>query len=64
MKLCEVVLGSRAGDYYLVREGVTEGQIVVTNGNFKIDSALQIQADEYDRINHWKNLLHPNKKNT
>ena len=40
----EVVLGPRAADYYLVREGLAEGEIVVTNGNFKIDSALQIQA--------------------
>jgi Cu(I)/Ag(I) efflux system membrane fusion protein len=40
----QVVLGPRAADYYLVREGLTEGEIVVTNGNFKIDSALQIQA--------------------
>ena len=40
----EVVLGPRAGDYYLVREGLEEGDIVVTSGNFKIDSALQIQA--------------------
>jgi Cu(I)/Ag(I) efflux system membrane fusion protein len=40
----EVVLGPRAADYYLVKEGLTEGETVVTNGNFKIDSALQIQA--------------------
>jgi Cu(I)/Ag(I) efflux system membrane fusion protein len=40
----EIVLGPRAADYYLVRQGLTEGEIVVTNGNFKIDSALQIQA--------------------
>jgi len=40
----EVVLGPRAADYYLVREGLAEGEVVVTNGNFKIDSALQIQA--------------------
>jgi Cu(I)/Ag(I) efflux system membrane fusion protein len=40
----QVVLGPRAADYYLVKEGLTEGEIVVTNGNFKIDSALQIQA--------------------
>ena len=40
----EIVLGSRAGDYYLVKEGLAEGELVVTNGNFKIDSALQIQA--------------------
>ncbi len=40
----EVVLGPRAGDYYLVESGLREGEIVVTNGSFKIDSALQIQA--------------------
>ncbi len=40
----EVVLGPRAGDYYLVKSGLTEGDRVVTRGNFKIDSALQIQA--------------------
>lgn len=40
----EVVLGPRAGHYYLVASGLTEGELVVTNGNFKIDSALQIQA--------------------
>lgn len=40
----EIVLGSRAGDYYIVKAGLTEGQVVVTKGNFKIDSALQIQA--------------------
>jgi len=40
----EIVLGPRAGDYYLVRSGLNEGEIVVTNGNFKIDSAVQIQA--------------------
>ncbi len=40
----EIVLGPRAGDYYLVRSGLTEGERVVTRGNFKIDSALQIQA--------------------
>ena len=40
----EVVLGPRAGDYYLVRSGLSEGELVVVNGNFKIDSALQILA--------------------
>jgi Cu(I)/Ag(I) efflux system membrane fusion protein len=40
----EVTLGPKAGDFYLVKEGLTEGEMVVTNGNFKIDSALQIQA--------------------
>ena len=40
----EVTLGSRAGDYYIVKSGLTEGERVVTHGSFKIDSALQIQA--------------------
>jgi len=40
----EVVLGPKAGAYYLVREGLNEGEQVVSKGNFKIDSALQIQA--------------------
>jgi len=40
----EIILGPRAGDYYLVKEGLAEGEVVVTKGNFKIDSALQIQA--------------------
>jgi Cu(I)/Ag(I) efflux system membrane fusion protein len=40
----EIVLGPRAGDYYIVKEGLSQGEIVVTRGNFKIDSALQIQA--------------------
>jgi Cu(I)/Ag(I) efflux system membrane fusion protein len=40
----EVMLGPRAGDYYIVKSGLQEGEIVVTNGNFKIDSAMQIQA--------------------
>ena len=40
----EIVLGPRAGDYYLVKTGLEEGELVVTNGNFKLDSALQISA--------------------
>jgi Cu(I)/Ag(I) efflux system membrane fusion protein len=40
----EVVLGPRAGNFYVVRDGVGEGELVVTNGAFKIDSELQIQA--------------------
>ncbi|MFP4107340.1 MAG: efflux RND transporter periplasmic adaptor subunit, partial [Phycisphaerae bacterium] len=40
----EVVLGPRAGKHYIVRDGLAEGELVVTQGNFKIDSAMQIQA--------------------
>lgn len=40
----EIVLGPRAGDHFLVASGLEAGERVVTNGAFKIDSALQIQA--------------------
>jgi Cu(I)/Ag(I) efflux system membrane fusion protein len=40
----EISLGPRAGDYYIVKDGLMEGERVVTNGNFKIDSEMQIQA--------------------
>lgn len=37
-------VGPRAGDYYIVEEGLSEGDRVVTRGALMIDSALQIQA--------------------
>ena len=40
----EIVLGPRAGQHYLVRHGLQEGEFVVTQGNFKIDAEIQIQA--------------------
>ncbi|EGB15143.1 efflux transporter, RND family, MFP subunit [Pseudodesulfovibrio mercurii] len=40
----EIVLGPRAGNHYIVRSGLKEGERVVTKGNFKIDSAIQIVA--------------------
>ncbi len=40
----EIALGPRAGDYYLVRRGLKEGELVVVKGQFKIDSSLQILA--------------------
>ena len=40
----DVVLGPRAGDWYVVRDGLDEGDEVVVNGAFKLDSALQIVA--------------------
>ena len=40
----EIVLGPKAGEFYIVLSGLKEGEMVVTNGQFKIDSALQIQA--------------------
>ena len=40
----EISLGARAGEFYLVESGLVEGEKVVTQGNFKIDSAIQILA--------------------
>lgn len=40
----EVTLGPRAGEFYVVISGVSEGELVVTNGAFKLDSELQIRA--------------------
>ncbi|MFH1851494.1 MAG: efflux RND transporter periplasmic adaptor subunit [Candidatus Neomarinimicrobiota bacterium] len=40
----EITVGPRAGEYYIVLAGLQEGEEVVTNGNFKIDSAMQIAA--------------------
>jgi Cu(I)/Ag(I) efflux system membrane fusion protein len=39
-----VQLGPRAGDFFIVRSGVEEGEQVVTHGAFKLDAALQILA--------------------
>ncbi|MEQ9264191.1 MAG: efflux RND transporter periplasmic adaptor subunit [Balneolaceae bacterium] len=38
----EVVLGQRVDDQYIVKSGLFEGEEVVTNGTFKIDSAAQL----------------------
>lgn len=40
----EIMLGLRVGDHYIVHHGVKEGELVVSKGNFKIDSAMQIMA--------------------
>ena len=37
-----VTLGPRAGEYYIVESGLREGERVVIEGNFQIDSALEI----------------------
>lgn len=40
----DVVLGPRTGDWYIVQEGLAEGELVVARGAFKIDSELQIRG--------------------
>jgi Cu(I)/Ag(I) efflux system membrane fusion protein len=46
----EIVLGERVGDQYVVLEGLEEGEEVVTNGTFKLDSAAQL-ADKLSMMN-------------
>lgn len=41
----EVVLGPRAGDWYIVEEGLEEGELVVARGAFRIDAELQIRGE-------------------
>lgn len=43
-ELREVVLGPRAGDWYLVLSGLEEGERVATRGAVLIDSALQLRG--------------------
>jgi len=38
----EVEIGQRAGDNYVVESGLEQGELVVTNGTFKVDSAAQL----------------------
>ncbi|MFT6830941.1 MAG: Cu(I)/Ag(I) efflux system membrane fusion protein [Planctomycetota bacterium] len=40
----EVVLGPRAGDEYMVLKGLEDGERIVVNGAFRIDSSMQILA--------------------
>jgi membrane fusion protein, copper/silver efflux system len=40
----DVLLGPRAGDWYVVEEGLAEGERVVARGAFKIDAELQIRG--------------------
>jgi len=64
----EITLGPRTGNYYVVKQGLEEGEDVVVNGAFKIDSDLQIQAkpsmmslkEETPKLNH----QHPSSPNT
>ncbi|GJM21391.1 MAG: cation transporter [Planctomycetota bacterium] len=40
----DVLLGPRAGDWYVVEQGLHLGERVVSHGAFKLDSELQIRA--------------------
>lgn len=46
----EVELGSRTGDRYIITSGLSEGDLVVINGTFKLDAAAQL-ADKLSMMN-------------
>jgi membrane fusion protein, copper/silver efflux system len=46
----EVELGMRSGDFYVIENGLEEGERVVFNGAFRIDSEMQL-ADRFSMMN-------------
>ena len=42
----EITLGEDAGNFYVVKEGLQEGEEIVTNGTFKIDAAAQLAGKQ------------------
>ncbi len=40
----EILLGPEAGNFYVVAEGLEEGEEIATNGVFKIDAAAQLEG--------------------
>lgn len=45
-RYAEVALGADAGDYYVITKGLQAGDLVVTNGVFKIDAAAQLKGEQ------------------
>lgn len=46
----EITIGSSLGDYYIVENGLSEGEEIVTNGVFAIDGASQLNGN-YSMMN-------------
>ena len=42
----EIILGEDAGNFYVVKNGLQEGEEIVTNGVFKIDAAAQLAGKQ------------------
>jgi len=45
-RFTEILLGADAGDSYVVLEGLNDGDLVATNGVFKIDAAAQLKGEK------------------
>ncbi len=43
-KIREVELGPMLGESYVIMKGLTEGEMVVTNGTFSVDAAAQLEG--------------------
>lgn len=46
----DIVLGPRAGDFYIVEKGLNENEEVITNGVFAVDAAAQLSGN-YSMMN-------------
>ncbi len=42
----EITLGEDAGSFYIVKDGLQEGEEIVTNGVFKVDAAAQLAGKQ------------------
>ncbi len=45
-RFTEITLGADAGDSYVVLDGLKDGELVATNGVFKIDAAAQLKGEK------------------
>jgi len=50
----EIILGEDAGQFYIVKEGLNEGEVVATNGVFRIDASAQLVGKKkHDEPGRW-----------
>jgi len=56
----EIILGPEAGDSYLVADGLEEGEVIATNGVFKIDAAAQLEGKQSMMNSSMSDLHHMN----
>ena len=52
----EIILGPEAGNFYIVKKGLAEGEEIATNGVFKIDAAAQLAGKE-SMMNHHNHAM-------
>jgi len=42
----EIILGADLGDFYIVKKGLEDGEVVATNGVFRIDASAQLMGQK------------------